>query len=1133
MARRSKQTSAIRVRLLWDAMSADREIVASSKRIQQFASDVSTTMLAAGAGGAAGLALLGREAVNYEKTVTGLARVTDTNRAQSMALAASIGDLRDEYAALAPLGREQLIQIAEIGARSGVATQDLKGFTAGVAALAVASGEMPEGLADGIVAFQNATGGAKDDASQLASAIAELGNTAGTSEGPIIRAAGFLAGLSTTAGLTRAEVLALAATVGETLPNRIEGGGNALNRTVQALNAAVQSGGAELEQFAAIADVSAEEFAAAWARSPVEALQLFLRGVSILGDEAVPALEQVGITSIEQAAALATLSGNWEGLGRNVQNASAAYMEGNAALDEAGIAAETAAGMLATLRNDLGDLGVEIGMDLLPSLKEMISVVSEMVDGFASLPDPVRRGLLVAGALVTVFNLVGGSALRSRAALAQMQAQLISLSATMGATQASATGLSGALTAAGRFLGPLGLVLAAGATAWGVYRAATSDANDELERTAYVASTAAQRAQEALDLISGASPTFDVTSLSADMAATEAEIESLERLVTDLRSQLGEQFQMGDLAGAEDTQITLDVFTGQLADARANYDELVEAARAFRTVLDESTDLRALEQLLQTLDPLSPEFRLLESRIEELVLTQLDQEEAQARVNARLAEARGATSALVGDVESLGDAYDALAGAQIDSVQANDAVLRAGNRLVDMWADGETSLEGASQAALANRAALIDYAEAALRAGEAEAARTGSVEAGVAVTQAWIGQLLTAAEAAGVNSGEIYGLLEALGLLPEQITTVINTEADLTGVNAATAALNGLPVGYDIPVTITWEPVNVPDFLRDQIAASRVSARTGGAIFTGTRIGGYGGGGGSSGGVVDEVDKARQEFFDAVELLRRRLDLELIDLTEYITELERLAEPYDMLSDEGYAAAQAIRDANQQIVDAIADQQEAIDDVLARADDALRDRAEEMQRMLDDTVGQLRAAGFEIADLISDMGGRDMVPDEDALTDYLDHRIEAIERTQQALSRLAERGATDQLVNQLAQGGVSNLGLIEALAGAGDLGSILGRLGAAQAAASGFANQFAPGILNGPLGDLAGLPLFGSGEFAQTGRVVQIGPPQLTVTIPTDVLIGDRGQLEERVTEIVEPILNQSFRQLTDALTGA
>src|SRR5690606_19997660 len=68
---------------------------------------------------------------------------------------------------------------------------------------------------------------------------------------------------------------------------------------------------------------------------------------------------------------------------------------------------ETTAAQMEMLRNQVTDLAIDLGSSLLPAIRSVADVIGTMVEGFASLPDPLKNaavavGLLSTGLLATV-----------------------------------------------------------------------------------------------------------------------------------------------------------------------------------------------------------------------------------------------------------------------------------------------------------------------------------------------------------------------------------------------------------------------------------------------------------------------------------------------------------------------------------------------------------------------------------------------------------------------------------------------------------------------------------------------------------------------------------------------------------
>jgi TP901 family phage tail tape measure protein len=167
--------------------------------------------------------------------------------------------------------------------------------------------------------------------------------------------------------------------------------------------------------------------------------------------------EGLGSLTIEQRnAAMATLFGQEAIAGANILLA-----EGSAGISnyidkvsEQGVAAETAAKRIDSLKGDVGNLqsaieGLAIGSSggLSEALRTVTKFATELVGSLNAIPAPISNTAVVLGAVVAMSSLLGGTFLRVRDKAAQMNQ---SLAAAGPASQKVAAGFS----AIGRYGGP-------------------------------------------------------------------------------------------------------------------------------------------------------------------------------------------------------------------------------------------------------------------------------------------------------------------------------------------------------------------------------------------------------------------------------------------------------------------------------------------------------------------------------------------------------------------------------------------------------------------------------------------------------------------------------------------------------
>lgn len=430
--------------------STEQELESGFRRIGQQATSAGTILTGAltvpltalGAGSIKAAMDFETAFANVAKTVDGVADSTGKLTPQGEALAQTFRNLSKEM----PATTTELSAIAALGGQMGVPIEQLANFTKHVSALGVAvEGISTEDAAAGLAQIGNISGEGTSKIAEMASALVHLGNNSNATEADILEFTKRLAGAGTTAGMSVPEIMALGTAMANVGLNA-EAGGTAMSQVIQKIGVAVSEGGVKLAEFAKVAGMSADQFAAVWQRSPIEAIQAFILGLSTMRDRGVDlnlTMGELGTEGIRISDTLKRMAGDSEGLGRALGIANEGFESANAHLTEAEKKYATTANELRTLWNRVTDLGITLGGALLPVLRDGISVVEKLIpfleagaNAFAALPEPVRLVAVgiagLAAAIGPILIALGGLA-ALLAPLAPLFAALVPTIAAVGA----------------------------------------------------------------------------------------------------------------------------------------------------------------------------------------------------------------------------------------------------------------------------------------------------------------------------------------------------------------------------------------------------------------------------------------------------------------------------------------------------------------------------------------------------------------------------------------------------------------------------------------------------------------------------------------------------------------------------
>jgi hypothetical protein len=306
--------------------------------------------------------------------------------------------------------------------------------------------------------FQVAESQMVDVASRVGSSIVELGNNFASTEPQITDFSNNLLGIARVVGFTPADILAVA-TAFTSVGAKAEAGGTAVQRVLLDMNKAVltgagtidkewqgilrtivhqsevsvrelvdafieggddiqkisrrtgvsvenigsaiafglgEQGSEKLEIFARTAGVTAEEFAKAWQERPAEAFSMFINGLSAAGDEATLILEDLDEDTQRMLRSILPLVAAEGRLDDALLSAADSFGENIALTTEAEKRYATFESQLQLLKNVVRDVGLDIGLLLIPPLLDLFEALKPLVP-------------LIGGALVPIFQGFAGA----------------------------------------------------------------------------------------------------------------------------------------------------------------------------------------------------------------------------------------------------------------------------------------------------------------------------------------------------------------------------------------------------------------------------------------------------------------------------------------------------------------------------------------------------------------------------------------------------------------------------------------------------------------------------------------------------------------------------------------------------
>lgn len=430
-------------------------------------------------------------------------------------------------------------------------------------------------------------------------------NNFATTESDIVNMANRLAASGTLAGLTNQEILGLA-TAMSSVGIEAEAGGTAMTQTLSAIESAVAAGGEDLQKFAIVAGESSEEFASKWKNKPVEAIQDFIRGLGTLderGASATMVLDDMGLSGVRQSNMLKSLALAADTMTGAVDMSNQAWNENTALTNEANTRYETTESKLKMLKNQVVDMGINLGGPFVDALKNgleaskpIIQTLSDMAKRFNELSPAqqqhIMKWLAISAAAGPALSILGklttslGSMFKVFGAvntkIGGLVGKLMPAASGLGGVESAAAGATGAASnfggAVGLLANPLGLVVGgAAALAGGLVILANAKQHAREEAQKY-GTTLSSEAKGALDQFGTAVTNAQTAMTNFETGATKS-ADDVKNAISDMMKQITD--------GAEKSKTRIDElaqkfgFTPeQVAAAKARQDQIVKNSQA-------------------------------------------------------------------------------------------------------------------------------------------------------------------------------------------------------------------------------------------------------------------------------------------------------------------------------------------------------------------------------------------------------------------------------------------------------------------------------------------------------------------------------------------------------------------------
>lgn len=372
--------------------------------------------------------IAGKAAIDFESAFAGVRKTVEASEEDFAKLEKGIRQMAKEL----PASAVEIAGVAEAAGQLGIKTENILGFTRVMIDLGEATNMSAEEAATSLARLANITGMPQTEFDKLGSVVVDLGNNFATTEKEIVDMGLRLAGAGAQVGMTEAEIMSFAAAL-SSVGIEAQAGGSAFSKVMVEMQLATEVGGEKLEEFAAVAGMSAEDFKTAFQEDAAGAIISFVGGLASAeerGQSAIGVLDEMGITEVRLRDALLRAAGAQNVFTDAVATGTAAWDENSALTKEAEERYKTMESRLNILKNNFIDVGISLGERLMPYIERFVEWAQKMADKLGEVnPETmdlaVKIGLVVAaigplmmilGPMIKVFGmLVSGIGLFSQA----------------------------------------------------------------------------------------------------------------------------------------------------------------------------------------------------------------------------------------------------------------------------------------------------------------------------------------------------------------------------------------------------------------------------------------------------------------------------------------------------------------------------------------------------------------------------------------------------------------------------------------------------------------------------------------------------------------------------------------------
>lgn len=338
------------------------------------------SMAAAGA-----LVYSGIQTIDYESAWAGVTKTVEGSEQQLNSLNDSLKQLATSTAS----GYTEIAKYAELAGQMGVDVDNVAGFVKTVAQLSDTTNIQGEQAAQTLAQFANimlpAEERTTDYYERLGSTIVDLGNNFATTEDDIMQMAAKLGTAGRAVGLSSQEVLALSTAL-SSVGIKANAGGASMSKLLSEIQLAVSTSSADLQMYADIAGMTAEEFAKAWRDDAGTAFMEFVEGIGE-SEDVTATLAELGITEVRMANGTRALAQSTDLYKDAMSRANVAFEANTAMAKEAEKRYNTLKTKLSQTKEVVNQTAESFGQVLVPYLSDALDWVKKTARGIGNMSD--------------------------------------------------------------------------------------------------------------------------------------------------------------------------------------------------------------------------------------------------------------------------------------------------------------------------------------------------------------------------------------------------------------------------------------------------------------------------------------------------------------------------------------------------------------------------------------------------------------------------------------------------------------------------------------------------------------------------------------------------------------------------